>query len=263
VWGRFNTVPLAERCMRPLPADVALNHQELAEQPLLLLMLALYDADANALQSRSAGLGRTELYGRLLKEFALREVRKHSSGIREMGRPSGLRAQLTAAQLAVGRFFFVHESQATRDDMRLQTYEFLHATFGEFLVARLVTQVLTDMLARETAAARSLLGPGDDGLLHALLSFAALASSVVCRPRPYGLRRQGHTSGLCGNEVCAAEQLSGHAAGGDVLVEAVVGQRILSNSERRHEWHMADSTRNVMRTDPVTRAPVTMKCTGV
>ena len=52
--------------MRPLPPDVALSYPELAEQPLLLLMLALYDADANALQRRSAELGRTELYGRLL-----------------------------------------------------------------------------------------------------------------------------------------------------------------------------------------------------
>ena len=40
------------RCLQ-----VALNYEELAEQPLLLLMLALYDADANALQHRSAALG--------------------------------------------------------------------------------------------------------------------------------------------------------------------------------------------------------------
>jgi len=223
VWGRFNAGPLAERGMRPLPPRVALGHQELAEQPLLLLMLALYDADANALQRRSAELGRTELYGRLLKEFARREIRKHSTALpeadleravetellrlsvvafamfnrrsqwvseaeldadlsvlpgagRDARRLDGLRAQLTAAQLAVGRFFFVHESQATRDDTRLQTYEFLHATFGEFLVARLVIQVLTGMLARESATAHSPLSGDDDGLLHALLSFAALTA---------------------------------------------------------------------------------------
>ena len=222
VWRQANAVPLAARGMRPLPADIALSHRELAEQPLLLLMLALYDADANVLQRRSAGLGRTELYGRLLTEFAGREISKHSAGLPdadldravetellrlavvafamfnrrsqwvseadldadlstllgspEIRQPSGLRAPLTAAQLAVGRFFFVHESHATRDETRLQTYEFLHATFGEFLVARLVTQILTDMLARETAAASSPLGGVDDGLLHALLSFAALTA---------------------------------------------------------------------------------------
>jgi hypothetical protein len=223
VWEQFNAVPLAKRGMRPLPADIALNHQELAEQPLLLLMLALYDADTNALQYRSAELSQTELYGRLLQEFARREIRKHGGALseadleravdiellrlsvvafamfnrrsqwvseadldsdlsmlldvsRDIRRPGGLKAPLTSAQLAIGRFFFVHESQATRDGLRLQTYEFLHATFGEFLVARLVVQVLTDVLKGDRAAARSSLGGADDGLLYALLSFAALTA---------------------------------------------------------------------------------------
>ena len=68
---------------------------------------------------------------------------------RDIRQPSGLQTPLTSAQPAIGRFFFVHESQATRDGLRLQTYEFLHATFGEFLVARLVFHVLTDVLKRE------------------------------------------------------------------------------------------------------------------
>jgi len=81
IWARTNYAPLAERNMRPLPVDVALRYEELAEQPLLLLMLALYDADTNALQHRSATLNRTELYGRLLKDFAGREIHKHSPGL--------------------------------------------------------------------------------------------------------------------------------------------------------------------------------------
>ena len=44
-------------------------------------MLALYDADGNALQHPSAELGQTELYERLPKEFAGREIRKHSAGL--------------------------------------------------------------------------------------------------------------------------------------------------------------------------------------
>lgn len=223
VWEHFNGVPLAKRGMRPLPAEIAMNHQELAEQPLLLLMLALYDADANVLQYRSAELSQTELYGRLLQEFARREIRKHCGslpeadlmcaadaelvrlsvvafamfnrrsqwvsetdldsdlsvlldGSQDIRRPGGLQAPLTSAQVAIGRFFFVHESQATLDGLRLQAYEFLHATFGEFLVARLVVQVLTDLLQRERAAARSSLAGADDGRLHALLSFAALTA---------------------------------------------------------------------------------------
>jgi hypothetical protein len=223
VWKRYNASRLAERGLLPLPPELAMSHPELAEQPLLLLMLALYDADDNALQRRSAELGRTELYGRLLKEFAEREIKKHDAALpdpdleravenellrlsivafamfnrrsqwvsegdldadltallgvtQDPRRADGLRAQLTAAQLTIGRFFFIHESQATRDEMRVQTYEFLHATFGEYLVARLVTQVLTDMLTRESAGLNVRIGGTDDTLLHALLSFAALTA---------------------------------------------------------------------------------------
>jgi hypothetical protein len=223
IWKRYNASRLAERDLLPLPPELAMSHGELAEQPLLLLMLALYDADDNALQRRSAELGRTELYGQLLKEFAKREIQKHGASIpdadlersvenellrlsivafamfnrrgqwvsegdldadlaallgvtQDPRRADGLRAQLTAAQLTVGRFFFIHESQATRDETRVQTYEFLHATFGEFLVARLVTQVLNDMLTREATGLNVPIGGTDDGLLHALLSFAALTA---------------------------------------------------------------------------------------
>jgi hypothetical protein len=223
VWEHANAELLGKRGLRPLPADKALVHRELAEQPLLLLMLALYDADTNALQGRSAELGSTELYRQLLREFARREIRKHAGAMADPDlehevdaellrlsvvafamfnrrsqwvseddldidlsvllpapqaahKPTGFRAQLSAAQLAVGRFFFVHESQATQDDRRLQTYEFLHATFGEFLVAQLVRQILTDMLAREEFAARSPFTSTDDGLLQAILSFAALTA---------------------------------------------------------------------------------------
>ena len=44
----------------------------LAEQPLLLLMLALYDSEANALQ-KGRNLERTVLYDRLLRRFVARE----------------------------------------------------------------------------------------------------------------------------------------------------------------------------------------------
>ncbi len=223
VWQRFNSAPLARRGMRPLPASMALTYKELAEQPLLLLMLALYDADANVLQRRSAELGQTELYGRLLYEFARREIRKRASSLAEADlesaveaelhrlsivafamfnrrsqwasgaeldsdlsillhtgeqrpRSGGPHAPLTSAQQAIGGFFFIHESQAIRDNGRLHTYEFLHATFGEFLVARLVIRVLAGMLPRQQDAGTFPPHGADDGLLHALLSFAALAS---------------------------------------------------------------------------------------
>ena len=94
VWEKFNAVLLAKRGLRCLPADIALNHQELAEQPLLLLMLALYDADTNALQYRSAELSEAELYGRLLQEFALREIRKHLTALPEVDLMRAVDAEL-------------------------------------------------------------------------------------------------------------------------------------------------------------------------
>ncbi|SCL68710.1 hypothetical protein GA0070606_4856 [Micromonospora citrea] len=221
-WNRVNTVAFRATGGRPLEPATVLVHRELAAQPLLLLMLALYDAEGNDL--RSAGeLRRSELYERLLRSFARREVVKHRPGLseRELGRATedelrrlsivafgmfnrgvqwitendfeadlaalpflgsrpapvstdgNLRTPLRAAEIVLGRFFFVHRSQATRDDTRYRTYEFLHATFGEFLIARTTALVLGDLAAREASA---LLGatPTDDDPLHALLSFAAL-----------------------------------------------------------------------------------------
>lgn len=196
-----------------------LAHHVLAEQPLLLLMLALYDADGNALQRVEVDLPQSELYQRLLRSFAHREVIKHRPGLpnRELHRAvdeelrrlsvvafamfnrgsqwvaahdldadllalfgppataasgSDLRAPLRAAEIVIGRFFFVHRAQASRDDTQLETYEFLHATFGEFLVARLTWQVLLDIAAREAASTMSLgAAPlsGEDPLLVAVL----------------------------------------------------------------------------------------------
>ena len=224
IWDQTNRVSLAGRGMLPLPASVALSYGELAEQPLLLLMLALYDADANVLQHRSAVLSQTELYSRLLKDFASREIRKHSPALPEddlegaveaellrlsvvafamfnrrsqwvpeadldvdfsallveegshKPMPGRLRTELTTAQLTVGRFFFVHEARAAHGERQLRTYEFLHATFGEFLVALLVVRVLTGMLKSEIAPVPSPQNGTDSGMLYALLSFAALTA---------------------------------------------------------------------------------------
>ena len=223
VWNAANAPNLADRGLRPLPVERVLAHAELACQPLLLLMLALYDADGNPLQREDVVLGQTELYERLLTRFAEREVRKTGAALSAvqfeqavdkellrlslvafamfnrgrqwvteaeldadlpalLGEPgkrqrstSGLRAELTAAEVVIGRFFFIHEAQATRDSTRLKTYEFLHTTFGEYLIGRLVTRELNDLA--ETAArsmTRSRPAPLDDAFLHALLSFAPL-----------------------------------------------------------------------------------------
>ncbi|MGD0608906.1 MAG: AAA family ATPase [Streptosporangiaceae bacterium] len=229
IWVKINLSSFAERDLKPLPVEIALKYEELAEQPLLLLMLALYDADANALQRRPAKLSQTELYGRLLKDFAEREMRKNSPTTSEVDleravetellrlsvaafamfnrrsqwvpeadldvdfstlliegeshatEPARLPTRLTTAQLTIGRFFFVHESQATHENRKLRAYEFLHATFGEFLVARFVVRLLSEMVTSETDSDRLRHGGVDSELLNAVLSFAALTarSSVV------------------------------------------------------------------------------------
>lgn len=223
-WREANETVFAQG-LEPLPAPVALRHRDLARQPLLLLMLALYDASANALQRMSGELSGVELYERLLRDFTRREVGKTLEGstdaeldraseseLRRLSivafamfnrgsqwvteaqldadlaalldervdvqRRGGLRTPLTGAQALVGRFFFVHASRATSDGHALHTYEFLHATFGEFLVARLVAQILAETAQRGSSRGFALSGTADDGRLYALLSFSVLADST-------------------------------------------------------------------------------------
>ncbi|MFI6921529.1 NACHT domain-containing protein [Nonomuraea spiralis] len=73
----------------------------------------------------------------------------------------------------VAKFFFVHRAEARtgNDDSVRRCYEFLHATFGEYLVAEHIVTTL-----RTLAAMRKLSGrPVDDGFLHALLSHQPLS----------------------------------------------------------------------------------------
>lgn len=78
-WNAANAGHFAACGLAPLSPEVVLAHRELAEQPLLLL-LALYDADGNALQRVEVDLPQRELYERLLSSFARREVVKHRDG---------------------------------------------------------------------------------------------------------------------------------------------------------------------------------------
>jgi hypothetical protein len=224
VWNSANAGYLAARGVAALSPETVLRHPDLASQPLLLLMLAIYDIDDNALQRGAGVLDQAGLYDRLLHTFAEREVRKDHSDAsdtdvaglvdRELLRlavtafamynrgrqwttsaeldadlaalmperprepEAGFRAGLSRGQTVVGRFFFVQRAQAVRDGSRVESYEFLHATFGEYLVARLVHQVLADLARQEAAAHGSLLGATrcQDGLLYALLSFAPLTN---------------------------------------------------------------------------------------
>ena len=63
--------------------NLSKNIKELAEQPLLLLMLALFDSYDNALESMGDNISRTHLYDELLRRICRREANKlytHAQG---------------------------------------------------------------------------------------------------------------------------------------------------------------------------------------
>ncbi|GAA3744308.1 NACHT domain-containing protein [Salinactinospora qingdaonensis] len=222
IWNHANSAALARRQTLPMPLERLLGYRELAEQPLLLVMLLLFDAEDNALQRVDAELSRAELYERLLSEFTRREVSKHAAHLSgaelteaveaelrrlevtamamfarrsqtvtadELNRDlavlspatttgtgqAGLQGALSDADQVLGRFFFVHESRGLQEGPR-SAYEFLHATFGEFLVARMVTEALRELVADwRHARGRRYTEPLNDGLLYALTSFTTLS----------------------------------------------------------------------------------------
>lgn len=75
-WNASNQSSFQARKVRPLDAPAVLRYRELSAQPLLLLMLAIYDADGNSLRHLRNRLSYGELYERLLTRFAERELRK-------------------------------------------------------------------------------------------------------------------------------------------------------------------------------------------
>jgi hypothetical protein len=87
-WNAANAGHFAASELAPLSLEAVLAHRDLAAQPLLLLMLALYDADGNALQRVEIDLPQGELYERLLHSFAQREVIKQHAELsdRELNR---------------------------------------------------------------------------------------------------------------------------------------------------------------------------------
>jgi hypothetical protein len=88
VWNGTNTAVFAARGPQTAACRQRLVHAEIARQPLLLLMLALHDADGNPLQRLESRLNQAELYERLLAAFARREVRKAGADLPNEKRPT-------------------------------------------------------------------------------------------------------------------------------------------------------------------------------
>ncbi|WP_017541699.1 NACHT domain-containing protein [Nocardiopsis halophila] len=231
IWNDAHEQSLAARGLSPTPLESVLAYRELAEQPLLLMMLLIYDSDTNALQGKEGALSRSALYEELLRMFADREVDKHRSNLTDDEahqavegelrrlevvalamftrhrqtisseeldkdlealfpdaglRPeeTGLHGALSDADQVLGRFFFVHESRAEARDRTASVYEFLHATFGEYLVARYVAAVLEGLVEdrreeRKRSRRRRTSRPLDHGELYAITSYAAFTSRAA------------------------------------------------------------------------------------
>ncbi|MBE2997747.1 hypothetical protein IDM40_03345 [Nocardiopsis sp. HNM0947] len=228
VWNATNGAELSRRGLEPLTTDILLRYRELAEQPLLLMMLLIYDASGNALRQAAETLSHGQLYDRLLTRFAEREVEKHHASLNgddfaeavahelrhlevaalamfsrrrqsvraedlgsdlavlmpeafESEHDTGLHGRISPAHQVLGRFFFVHEARARRSDGSASVFEFLHATFGEYLVARTVAEALDDLVDEHAGGSRRRRrrkhGPQriDDGELYAYASFASFA----------------------------------------------------------------------------------------
>ncbi|MGW2230656.1 NACHT domain-containing protein [Streptomyces formicae] len=226
-WNQANALNFAAMGLSSLTWEEIEPHGYLAEQPLLLTMLALYHAAGSDLRGTDERpLGEADIYEALLSSFARREVGKDVRDTasaaqlderveqeleqlslvafamhnrrrqwvstaeldedlsalvgRAPARQSGFRAPLGQAEVALGRFFFVQRAQSIRDGQRLSTYEFLHATFGEYLTVRLTVQLVTRLLGHRPVLAMGS-EPVNDDLLFALLSFAPLSSRQLLR----------------------------------------------------------------------------------
>jgi transcriptional regulator with XRE-family HTH domain len=206
-WNTANRRHFTAHCLQPLDPDVLRPHGDLISQPLLLLMLALYDASSNALRELTGeDIGRIGLYERLLSEFTRRQVAKHHGAqpfaaqaaavehelqrlaVIAVGMFNRRRQGITASEahadqtallnvgiapspLLFGRFFFIHEAQAVVTGQHRHSYEFLHATFGEYLTARLITDELKNLLRTDPPHSTAVT---KDDRLHALLSHVPL-----------------------------------------------------------------------------------------
>ncbi|MGN9780834.1 NACHT domain-containing protein [Nonomuraea sp. ZG12] len=232
IWDQTNRAVLARHDRTPLTADVALAQGELATQPLLLLLLALYDATGNTVRRDGPHIGRAQLYESLIRDFAQREVVKDADAAglpparlralvdRELvqlgvvalsmfarGRAVATEAVLDRdlaalcgqarggaddavndgtdhgtvnwARRATRRFFFVHRTETGPPTGRVRCYEFLHVTFGEFLVGWLAVHAVRELVRRhELVDSELAAAPAqdiDDDLLHAVISFSCLA----------------------------------------------------------------------------------------
>ncbi|XVS66663.1 NACHT domain-containing protein [Actinosynnema sp. CA-299493] len=208
---------------RELDSARLLHHGDLARQPLILLMLAIYAADADNPDLDAEDLSQAKLYERLIDSFVLRQARdktpvprpgqhvakqakrsKRQLGLAALAMFNRGRQYVTDAELnqdltafsrgpdaarhgsfddplspadqTVEDFFFIHSAKLGKQGQAgsgRRTIEFLHATFGEYLIAEvsltLLGKVATERGLRESDPFERF-SPLDDALLFALVS---------------------------------------------------------------------------------------------
>ncbi|MEU8376628.1 hypothetical protein AB0C22_26420 [Micromonospora sp. NPDC048894] len=221
-WNHDNRAAIDTGRARPVAPEAVLQHAQLATQPLLLVMLAMYLADPSFAAQQEANLSRTGLYKQLLETYIRRELSKLpysvdgdtvqakiqeqmwrlaivAFGIYNRGRqfirqddliddlsslldPGNSRPDRKEwrmlAEETVQRFFFVHTAaleRARNDGDR--SYEFLHATFGEYLIARYVVRLIKQAADRHRSDHQeySAIPRLDDSILRPLLSHRPLS----------------------------------------------------------------------------------------
>ncbi|MEU7998087.1 hypothetical protein AB0B83_22495 [Micromonospora sp. NPDC049060] len=207
IWSQTN---LGRQSCIP-SADTILSYGEIAQQPLLLLLLILYGA-TNPLPRVEEESTPAQIYGDILLRFIKRELLKSPDvdpadlreeqtqaelwrlGIAAFGmfnrgrhyieehllladlealdqathqrRVQRRGTALTAARQLLGKFFFMHSAEAD-EGLEGRSYEFLHATFSEYLIASLTLNELVDLWrSRNRPSSQN----WDDDRLYALLS---------------------------------------------------------------------------------------------
>ena len=204
-WNSANVTLLAERGHRPLvPANVAV-YGELARNPLALLMLSVLELTDDAPQRTGAKQGVVEIYGRLLIDFIHREMQKKDHAAQLFNVDVSSRKYLNELSLVALVMFnrqvrSINESDLVEDlqvllgvpgsmepgqllflrqkgvsEIRSRIFEFLHAAIGDYLVARLICQVILELETPKRSWSQSTQAYPDPDELLALVSFAALA----------------------------------------------------------------------------------------
>jgi len=257
LWNQSNASFFASRHLRKFEPKLDEGSiSDLAREPLLLLMLAVYDAHANELYS-SEGLNRTDLYESLLLRFVEREHSKDTDGflakspdqqqtdlqatVHELSavamgmfnrrslassrsQVSGdlatltqgvapeeeAQGRLTAAELIVGSFFFVHEARvgdANDAEPTFASFEFLHNTFGEYLAARFIVEEIVgcckaletlplDLVEIRSNHVRDLTFGWYGGLSHAAIHERPVIAAMANERLPEELENQGLTKSV-------------------------------------------------------------------